>query len=138
MSAEENKTVVRRFVEEVVNRHNLDAVDELFADKYILHLAGNPEPIRGRQNVKHTAAMFRAAFPDWSDTIEDIIAEGEKVMLRWTERGTHQGEFQGMPATGRQVTLTGIDLLRLFEGRIAEQWVQADMLGFMGQLGKAP
>lgn len=138
MSTEENKAVVRRFIAEVVNGNNLSAVDELFAPNYVLYMSHSPEPSRGTENVKHVAAMFRSAFPDWHNTIEDMLADGEKVVTRWTERGTHQGEFQGIAPTGKQVTLTGIDIYRISDGMIAEQWVQADMLGFMQQLGVVP
>lgn len=138
LSPEENKVKVRRFIEEVVNKGNLTTVDELFHSEYVLHIQSSAEPIRGAEPVKRTSAMFRSAFPDWHDTIEDVIASGDRVVTRWTESGTHKGEFQGIAPTGRQVRLTGIDIFRLKDGKIVEQWVQMDMIGMMQQLGVAP
>lgn len=138
MSPEENKVIVRRFVEAVVNRGNLTAVDELFHPEYVLHIPASAEPILGVESVKRTSALFRSAFPDWHDTIDDMIASGDKVVTRWTERGTHKGEFQGIAPTGKQVRLTGIDVFRLKDGKIVEQWLQMDMLGMMQQLGAIP
>ena len=138
MSAEENKAIVRKFIDEVVNKHNLKTVDELFAPDFVLHIAGNPEPMHGPESIKQADKMFSVAFPDWHNTLDDLIAEGDKVVTRWTERGTHRGEFQGISPTGKQVTLAGMDLFLIKNGKIVEQWVYADMPGFMQQLGAIP
>lgn len=135
MKTEENKAIVRKFIEEVVNKHNLEVVDELFAPTYVLHLAGNPEPMKGAESVKQAAQMYSSAFPDWHNTLDMVIAEGNIVVTQWTERGTHQGVFQGIAPTGKQVTFIGMDIFRIDNGKIVEQWVYADMLGFMQQIG---
>src|SRR3989442_340638 len=122
MSTEENKAIIHRFLDEVVNKHNLNTVDELFDPNFVLHMGGS-ETRRGPEIIKQTASLFATAFPDWQNTLDDLIADGDKVVTRWSERGTHLGAFQGIAPTGKQVTLTGTDIFRVADGRIVEQWV---------------
>jgi steroid delta-isomerase-like uncharacterized protein len=137
MSTEENKVRVSRLYEEIFNHKKLAVVDDCFAPNVIDHSLppGAPSGIEG---VRQTIAMFLAAFPDLHLTLEDMIAEGDKVMARWTLRGTHQGASLGMPTTGKQVTMPGISILRFDDGKAAETWVIFDQLGMLQQLGLAP
>ena len=137
MSAEENKALVRRFTEEIWNRGNLDAIEEFVAENYDRHDPANPE-VAGREGFIELVAAVRGALPDLRLTIDDMLAEGDKVVTRYTMSGTHQGEFQGIPPTGRQVTMTGISILRINNGQAVEAWNNADQLGFLQQLGAIP
>jgi steroid delta-isomerase-like uncharacterized protein len=136
MSTEEHKALVRRFDEEVWNGRNLSRVDELFAASHIFRAAGSP-PL-DREGHRQMIAHFQDAFPDGRNTSEELLAEGDKVVQRWTFRGTHQGAFQGIPPTGRPVTLTGISIWRVDGGTIVESWHELDTLGLMQQLGVIP
>jgi steroid delta-isomerase-like uncharacterized protein len=131
------KALYRRWFEEVVSKGNLSLADELLADDYVMHFPGMPEPV-DREGHKQLVMMFRAGFPDWVETVEDVIAEGDKVVIRVTGRGTHEGEFQGIPPTGARVTATGMGIARIADGRIAETWAAYDALGLMQQLGAVP
>lgn len=135
--SEENKALVRRVYEQVWNNKNLDALDELNAPDVINHGAppGLPPGVEGS---KAYLGMFISAFPDTQMTIEDQIAEGDKVLTRWTARGTHTGELMGIPATGKQVTVTGLDLSRIAGGKVVEAWGEFDQMGMMQQLGVVP
>jgi steroid delta-isomerase-like uncharacterized protein len=137
VSTEENKAIIRRYTEEVWSKGNLAVVDEIFATNYVAH---NPLPGQtpGVNGLKQSVTMVRAAFPDWHATVEDMIAEEDKVVNRWSARGTHQGEFMGIAPTGKQITLTGISIQRIAGGKIVEDWLQADMMGMMQQLGVVP
>ncbi len=130
----DNKALNRRFVEEVINQGNIEAIDELI-DPGVVDHAALPGFPTGREGAKQFFAMMRSAFPDLHLTIEDMIAEGDKVVMRSTWSGTHQGEFMGIPATGRRVTVSAIDISRVADGRIVEHWEQSDALGLMQQLG---
>jgi predicted ester cyclase len=126
MSTEENKAVVRREQEELWNHTgDLDAAEELFA-------AGQAEA------AKQEAADFRQGFPDVVSTIEDIIAEGDKVVAHWRSRATHQGNYMDIPPTGNRVEFTGISVYRIEEGKIAESWTVEDQFGLMQQIGAIP
>jgi steroid delta-isomerase-like uncharacterized protein len=138
VSAEENKALVRRSFEEVFNQGNLDAVEEIFAPDFVLHDPTSPEEIRGTEGMRQYVSMYRTAFPDLQQTIEDQIAEGEKVATRLTGRGTHQGELTGIPPTGNQVEAPGIVINRISGGKIAESWANYDALGMMQQIGAVP
>ena len=137
MSAEQNKTLVRRFVDEVQSGGNIDAIDELCSPEFVNHSAppGVPSNCEG---VKQVTAMFRQAFPDSHFTVEDMITEGDKVATRKTFHGTHQGEFMGIPPTGQQVSIGLIDIVRIVDGRVVEHWSMGDNLGMMQQLGVIP
>lgn len=133
-----NKDVVRRLTDEVWANRNFAAVDELVATGYVGHDPTLPEPSRGPQGFKDAAAMYQAAFPDASITIDELIAEGDRVVARWTGRGTHQGELMGIAPTGKQVTISGITIARLEGGQVAEEWNLYDALGMLVQLGAVP
>ncbi|MFQ5341317.1 MAG: ester cyclase [Anaerolineae bacterium] len=136
MSTEENKTLVRRLIEEAWNKGNLDVIDELLSPDYVLHIDAPGVP--GREGYKQAVNMHRTAFSDFHFTIEDMIAEGDKVVLRATLRGKHTGEFLGIGPTGKQATYTAISIRRIEAGRIAEEWVETDMLGLMQHFGVVP
>lgn len=132
MSAEENKAIFHRFIEEVWNKGNLAVADELFTPDAVSPSAPNLPP--GSEGVKIIATMFRSAFPDFHMTIEDLIAEEDKVVARFTQGGTHKGEFMGIAPTGKQVEFTEIGILRIVGGKVVESWYETDMLGLMQQL----
>jgi steroid delta-isomerase-like uncharacterized protein len=138
MSAQENKALARRWVEGLFNEGDLDVADEILAPDFVLHAPFDPEGLRGSGAVKQFVSAYRNAFPDGYTTIEDQIAEGDEAVNRWTATGTHQGEFQGIAPTGNQVTFTGIDIIRVADGKIEEGWVELDGLGWMQQLGAIP
>ncbi len=136
MSAEENKTLARRLFEESVGG-NLAVMDEVVADDIVDHSAWEGQG-PGREGYKQAMAYVFAAFPDARTLVEDQIAEGDKVVTRWTIRATHQGEFLDVPATGKQVTVTGISIHRIACGKIVGEWTNLDMLGLLQQLGAIP
>jgi len=136
--SESNKNVVRRLIEEVWNKDNLSLVDELFAPNYEHHDASTPDFGRGPESEKKRATLYRTAFPDLRLTIEDIIAEGEAVMTRWSCRGTHKGDLSGIAPTGKQFTISGVSIARIAGGKMAEGWINWDALGLMQQLGVVP
>lgn len=137
MSTEENKALFRRWHEEVVSRGELERVGEFVAPDMIDHAAPPGVP-PGPEGVKQLLTMYRTAFPDLEVTIEDLIAEGDKVVARITSRATHRGEFMGTAPTGKQVTTTAFDMVRIEDGTFVEHWVEADFLGVLQQLGTTP
>ena len=137
MPAEQNKAAARRFLEET-DRGNLDVIDELVSPDAVDH---NPFPGQapGAEGVRQVFAMLKAAFPDMSQSIQDMVAEGDRVAIRSTLHGTHRGEFLGIPATGKQVALPGIDIIRFDEeGKMIEHWGLFDVPLLMQQLGVMP
>jgi steroid delta-isomerase-like uncharacterized protein len=136
--SEGNKTAVRRLFEEVWNKGNLQVTDELFAPNYVHHDASTPDVGRGPESEKKRATLYRTAFPDLRLTVEDIIAEGETVMARWSCRGTHKGDLSGNTPTEKQFTISGVSIARFASGKIVEGWVNWDALGLMQQLGVVP
>jgi steroid delta-isomerase-like uncharacterized protein len=133
--SEHNKAIVRRLFAELWNNGNLSVAGELFAPNYQHHDASTPDFGRGPDSEKKRASLYRNAFPDVHFTIEDVIAEGETVMTRWSCRGTHKGDLNGIAATNKQFTITGITIARVSNGKIAEGFVNWDALGLMQQLG---
>jgi steroid delta-isomerase-like uncharacterized protein len=133
--SEENKAIVRRQEEELFTQGNLDAADEVYAPDYVGHDPSNLEDIQGLEAAKQAADDYRKAFPDLRVTVEDVIAEGDKVAARLRFRGTHRGELDGIAPTGRRVDCTGIVISRMEGGKIAEDWANFDDLGMMEQLG---
>jgi steroid delta-isomerase-like uncharacterized protein len=129
--------VCDRIVEEIWRQGKLDVADEIFAPDYVGHVAGSPD-LHGPEGYKQFVSMSLTDFPDVHITIEDIIAEGDKVAGRWTLTGTHQGEFVGIPPTGVQVTVTGITIHRLFDDKVVEDWIISHTLGMLQQLGVVP
>jgi predicted ester cyclase len=136
--SEENKALVRRQEEELFSCGNLDAADEIYAPEYVGHDPSNPEDIRGLEAAKQAASEYRQAFPDLQVTVEDLIAEGDRVAARLRFRGTHLGELDGIAPTGRRVDCTGIVISRMEGGKIAEDWANFDDLGMMQQLRLIP
>ena len=136
MSTQENKAIVRRWVE-AFNDGNLDAVDELLTDSYVRHDPNSPE-VRGPEEEKQLISMYRSAFPDLRFTIEDMVAEDDKVAMRVSISATHKGELLGIPPTENRLSLTAMEIYRLREGKIEEQWVNVDTLGMMQQIGAIP
>lgn len=133
-----NGQVSRRVIEEGFSKGNLNVIDELVADEFVNHDPADPQDARGRAGAKRQIQMYRAAFPDLEFTIEDVIDQGDKVVLRWTSTGTHRGELMGLAPTGARVTASGISIDRLAGGKIVETWTNWDTLGLMRQLGAAP
>ncbi|MFQ5857830.1 MAG: ester cyclase [Anaerolineae bacterium] len=135
MSLEQNKALVRRSVE-ASNARDPDAYDEFYPEDYVMHLPGGQE--LGRAEWKQMGDTFLAAFPDQHVTLDDMIAEGDKVAVRGTNRCTHQGELMGIPPTGKQVTYTWMSINRIAGGKIVETWAEHDLMGLMQQLGALP
>ena len=134
---EEAKAVVRRAFDEVA-MGNMTTVDEIIGPEFVRHdLAGGPEA-HGPDGVKRLIAGLRTAFPDLQATIDDIFSDGEKVVVRFTARGTHRGPLQGMAPTGREATWCGVNIYRVSGGQIRETWQLADGLGLLRQLCAAP
>ena len=137
MSIEENKTIVSRFYEEI-SKGNLAAMGELVAADLVDHTPFVPGQAQGRQGTLELFTMIRAAFPDLRVTVEDMVAEGDKVVARGTFSGTHKGEFTGIAPTGKQITVGIIEILRIVGGRMVEHWNAVNSLGMMQQLGVVP
>ena len=134
---ERNKAVVRRFIEEVQNQKNWDAFDELNAEDFV-NLSAPPGVPSDREGGKMFLGAFLSAFPDCHVTIDDMIAEGDRVATKKTFTGTHTAELNGIPPTGKQVSITYVDILRLRDGKIVEHWLSMDQMSFMQQLGVLP
>jgi predicted ester cyclase len=137
MSTEDNKAIVRRFYEEVLNQKKRAAIEEFIDPNQVDH-AAPPGISGGIEGAKQGIAMYLTAFPDLHFTVEDMIAEGDKVVSRFTVSGTHQGEFMGIPPTGKQVTATGIEIIRIAGSKFVEHWMELDALGLLQQLGVIP
>jgi len=134
VSSEENKAIFRRYVEEVGNEGNLEVADEIFSS-YLAHQSDGSVLERGPEDVKKFMGEFREGFPDFHTTIEDQIAEGDRVVTRWRMKGTHRGEFRGIAPTGAELDVTGIGIFRFSDGKVVESWDNFDQLGMMRQLG---
>ena len=135
MSTEKNIAIARRHIEEAVNKKNPGVWDEIMSNDYVLH---HPQIPPGRDGYKAVMAMFWKAFPDVHVTIEDVIGEGDKVVLRYTERATHREEFMGIAPKGKRYEKTGIIICRIANGQMVESWFEEDWLGCMQQLGAIP
>jgi len=132
--SEQNKAVSRRYLEEAWNKNNLAVVDELLAPDHVNHSPG-PELPPGPEGAKMFIGVYKGGFPDTHIHIEDQMAEGDKVFTRWSAHGTHSGDFMGIPATGKSVTVTGMIVDRIANGKIVESWSEFDQMGMMQQLG---
>lgn len=137
MSKEENKMLANRVWEEVWHQGNLSRVDELFTQDFVRHDPGG-RVLHGTHQNRQFIDSLRTAFPDVHYTVDDQIAEGDKVVVRYRFQGTHLSAFQGMPPTKKQIAYTGILIYRISDGKIAEQWTEFDLLGFLQQLGVIP
>ena len=138
MSAEQNKAAFRRMVDEVFNRGNFALIDEGVAPDFIEREELPPGFPPGREGIMLLTQMLRSAFPDFKATIDDMLADGDRVATRMTWTGTHQGEFMGIPPTGKRISIQVIDFVRFADGRFAEHWGLMDNMGMMQQLGAIP
>jgi steroid delta-isomerase-like uncharacterized protein len=129
-----NKAAVLRAGEELWSNGDLAVVDELYTADYVCHFPVGPE-WRGREGIREQVRSHRTSFPDWCEQADDIVAEGDRVAIRFTSTGTHLGEFAGIPPTGKKVSIQEIAIHRMVDGMIAEQWGMPDQLGLMRQLG---
>jgi steroid delta-isomerase-like uncharacterized protein len=134
MSVENNKAIARRFVQ-VWGDGNLDVVDELAAPSLVVRYPTIPQVIQGSRAFRHVLAGFRSAFPDSALRVEEEIAEGEKVVIRWSFSGTHKGDILGVPPTDKKVTWTGITIYRIVDGKVVEEQGEEDFAGFFRQVG---
>lgn len=132
MALEQNKAVARSFIEEILGKGNFELLHNITTDTYLDH--NLPSGVTPRQSI----TAFRAGFPDAQVTVNEVIAEGDKSVVRWTMQGTNSGQFYGMPPTGKTVKMSGISMYRLADGKLAEGWVEYDQLGLMQQLGAIP
>ncbi len=132
-----NKALMRRFYEELWSKGYVEARPELVAEDFVDHQTPAGQPSR-REELAELVVMWRTGFPDMQETVEDLVSEGDKVVGRFLMRGTHRGEFMGVAPTGRSVTMGGIDVVRVADGKISEFWYAEQMLDLMQQLGAAP
>jgi predicted ester cyclase len=137
MSLEQNKAIVRRCIEEAFNKGNAAAMDEFLAPNVVPHPLP-PGVSHDLEGLKRFFTTLLAAFPDYCLTIEDMVAEGDKVVIRSTIGGTHKGEFMGIAPTGKKVTWTAIEIWRIEGGKVVEIWGEVDQVGMMQQLGVVP
>lgn len=133
MTTQANKRLVQRYYDEVLTQRNVAVLDELVASSFVSYLPnGTAIPL---DHYKHAIAMSHAAFPDLRVTIEDQVAEADKVVTRWRATGTHQGTFVDLPATGKMATITAIHIHRVADGKLIEHWEEINLFGLMQQLG---
>jgi steroid delta-isomerase-like uncharacterized protein len=138
MSVEQNKALFRRLIEEVFNKGNVSTIDEFLAPNFVEREVLPPGTPSGREGVKQLTMMFRTAFPDFNVSIDDMIAEGDKIVARTTWSGTQKGEFMGIPSSGKRVSFDVIDIIRISEGKGVEHWGVMDSSALMQQLGVIP
>jgi steroid delta-isomerase-like uncharacterized protein len=136
-TTESNKAVARRFLEEVINQNRMDRADDLVLENFV-DLDPLPGQRQGREGLKEVLGMMRAAFPDMHWVAEEMVAEGDTVVTRFTWTGTHRGEFLGVPATGRSVVVKGVVMDQLADGKMSKSRILMDSLGMMQQLGAVP
>ena len=137
MSLDDNKAIIRAYVETVWNQQQLDRADEFMAPDFLDH-ASLPGQAPGLAGATKKWAMYQAGLPDLHVTINDLVAEGDKVGVRRTYQGTHKGELLGVPPTGNHLQFAGISIFRLTRGKIAESWEQVNLLAMMQQIGALP
>lgn len=138
MSVEQNKALFRRFIEEVFNKGNVSTIDEFLAPNFVEREVLPPGTPSGREGVKQLTMMFRTAFPDFNVSIDDMIAEGDKIVARTTWSGTQKGEFMGIPSSGKCVSFNVIDIIRISDGKGVEHWGVMDSSSLMQQIGAIP
>jgi steroid delta-isomerase-like uncharacterized protein len=134
----ENKAIVRRFYEEVWNKRRIELVDELLSPSHAMHDNHLPDSGIGPEAYKRNVARYVTGFPDLRFTVEDMVAENDKVAVSWTISGTHKGEFRGISPTGKKVSIEGMTINHIADGKIMDSYVSGDYLGLMQQLGIAP
>ncbi len=136
MSLESNKSVVRKWIEQGWNKHNVAVIDETYASNFVQH-GGGPD-VNSADELKTFVADYFKAFPNLTFTIDDLVAEGDRVVWRFVGTATHNGPLMGIPASGRTVAVPGIVVFRMANDRIAEGWVNLDMLGMLQGIGAIP
>jgi len=134
---EKNKALAKRWCEEIWSKGNIEVVDELIAEEFVFTypVPGTPA---NKEGYKQSVKMFTTAIIPTNPTTDDIIAEGNKAVVRWTYRGIHKGEYMGVPATDKEITITGISILHIKDGKIVKEWGEMDNLSMMTQLGIIP
>jgi steroid delta-isomerase-like uncharacterized protein len=137
MSTEDTTALLRRYYDEVINKKDTAAIDA-FIDPQMVDHAAPPSLPGGIEGQRQVASMYMTAFPDTHFTVEDMIAEGDKVVVRLSVSATQHGAFMGLPPTGKHVAFTGIDIIRIAGGKLVERWAETDMLGLLQQLGFVP
>ena len=135
MTSEKNKALIRRLHEAFTNNGDMNVADEIIASDCVLYFAGQSQPIQGPEAFKQTLMMMRSAFPDIGWQIEEMVAEGDKVLEKVVAHATHTGTFMGIPATGRKVTLQGVALFRIADNKIVEDWAMPNLMSLLQQLG---
>jgi steroid delta-isomerase-like uncharacterized protein len=140
MSIEQNKITARRWFTDVITQLKMDVADEIFTSDHVAHDPHGPPGgwPNGPEGLKMVASVFGGAFSNWDIRIEDQIAEGDKVVTRWTARAVHTSPLPGIPATGKMVNVTGANIARFVDGKIAESWFNFDMFTLLQQLGVIP
>ena len=138
MSETDNKSVVLRFIEEGLNKSNTTLIDEVYSADYVGHDPERPAPRTIADLRQVMTGVLGKVFADHQYSVERLVAEGDLVAWHWTFRATHQGEIMGIPATGKQISFGGINIFRIENGKIVEDWVYRDTLGMMRQLGALP
>lgn len=136
MLSEENKEISRKYYKEVWGNKNLDKIADFISDDFVIHLGGND--YRGFAFYKQLLMSYQKAFPDLKFTLDDLIAENDKVVELWSATGTHLGEFQGIKPTKKYAKISGVDIVSIHNGKITERWAYSDFQGLMKQLGILP
>jgi steroid delta-isomerase-like uncharacterized protein len=136
MSIEDQKRLVSEYIERVWNEADLAVFESLVKETFTYHLGGQPP--RDMETTRQFLQAVHAAFPDWRVEIEEIVAEGHVVAARWSGKATHRGVFHGIPPSGKEISVCGVNVYRIEDGKIAEEWEQMDSLGMLQQLGVLP
>jgi steroid delta-isomerase-like uncharacterized protein len=138
MSEADNKTIIRRFVEDGLNRRNATLIEEVYAAEYIGHDPERPTPRRIDDLRQGMVGLLGKVFPDAQYSIEDLVAENDLVVWHWTFRATHQSELMGIPPSGKSIVFSGVNIFRMANGKVVEDWVYRDTVGMLRQLGAMP
>ena len=136
-TVEQNKAIIRRMTEVFYNQGHVELAEQFFADTYVHHDPASPQ-VRDRDGLQAGLRAFRSGCPDLKITIDDLVAEGNSVTKRWTYHATHTGDLSGLPPTGRPITMSGLELFRLADGKIVECWLAYDNFSLLQQLGIVP
>lgn len=134
--SDQNKMIARQVFEDIQSQGNIELIDQIIASDYVGHTP--PQEFHGPEGAKQFTLMLRNAFPDLEVSVKDQIAEGDKVVTRWTAQGTHQGEFMAIPATGKPIRIAGVTIFRVAQGKLLEGWNNPDLLSMLQQIGALP
>ena len=138
MSTSDNKAIIRCFVEEVLNKRNAALIDELYSNDYVGHDPDRPAPRRMEDMKQIMDQMLGKVFPDAQYSIDGLYAEDDVVIWHWTFRATHQGEVMGIPPSGKPINISGVNIFRIVNDKVVEDWVYRDTIGMMRQMGAMP